>query len=122
MNDSIYMLSDTEICRRIGQKLRRLRLRQDFTQQSLAEQAQISLSTLKRIEDGEIRSFDSILRVMRILGELDIFFPLLKEEEMSPNEYYEFMESAKKQQRKRASSSKDDRQAETDKTEEESEW
>lgn len=103
MNDNIYMLADAEICRRIGQKVRRLRLRQNFTQALLAEQTQISLSSLKRIEEGEIRSFDSLLRVLRILGELDIFTPLLKEEEMSPNEYYEFMEAAKKKQRKRAS-------------------
>lgn len=118
MNDNIYMLSDTELCRRIGQKIRRLRLRQNFTQTSLAEEAQISLSTLKRIEEGKISSFDSLMRALRILGELDIFTPLLKEEEMSPNEYYAFMEAAKKKQRKRAKT-----QNKKDKSEkEESEW
>lgn len=120
MEDNVYMLADSEICRRIGQKVRRLRLRQNFTQMSLAEQAQISVSTLKRIEEGEIRSFDSVLRVLRILGELDIFVPLLKEEEMSPNEYYEFVEGAKKKQRNRASSPRKSEQSKTDK--EESKW
>lgn len=118
MNDNIYMLSDTELCRRIGLKIRRLRLRQNFTQTSLAEEAQISLSTLKRIEEGKISSFDSLMRALRILGELDIFTPLLKEEEMSPNEYYAFTEAAKKKQRKRAKT-----QNKKDKSEkEESEW
>lgn len=120
MDDNIYMLADFEICRRIGQKVRRLRLRQNLTQMSLAEQAQISLSTLKRIEEGEIRSFDSLIRVLRILGQLDILAPLIKEEEMSPNEYYEFVETVKKNQRKRAASVKKIVQPEKDK--EEYEW
>lgn len=42
------MLSDDEICRRIGAKVKRLRLRQDFTQMSLAEESQVSVSTLKK--------------------------------------------------------------------------
>ena len=105
MEENIYMLPDGEIRRRLGQKIRHLRLRQNFTQTSLAEQAQVSLTTLKRIEKGDISYFDSLMRVLRILGELDVFSPLIKEEEMSPNEYFEFVEASKKKQRKRASRS-----------------
>lgn len=119
MEDNIYMLADCEISRRIGCKVRQLRLRQNFTQASLAEQAQISVSSLKKIESGEIKSFDSLMRVLRILGELDVFAPLVKEEELSPNEYYEFIEAAKKKQRRRASS-KDNNRHSNEK--EESEW
>lgn len=103
MEENIYMLPDSEIRRRLGQKIRHLRLRQDFTQVSLAEQAQVSLTTLKRIEKGDISYFDSLMRVLRILGELDVFSSLIKEDEMSPNEYFEFVEASKKKQRKRAS-------------------
>lgn len=103
MEENIYMLSDGEIRRRLGQKIRHLRLRQDFTQVSLAEQAQVSLTTLKKIEKGDISYFDSLMRVLRIHGELDVFASLIKEEEMSPNEYFEFVEASKKKQRKRAS-------------------
>lgn len=98
------MLADSEICRRIGKKIRHLRLRQNITQMSLAEQSQISVSSVKKIENGEIGSFDSLMRVLRILGELDIFTPLLKEDEISPNEYLELVELHKKKQRKRAKS------------------
>lgn len=105
MEENIYMLSDGEIRRRLGQKIRQLRLRQDFTQVSLAEQAQVSLTTLKKIEKGDISYFDSLMRVLRILGELDVFSSLIKEEEMSPNEYFEFVEASNKKQRKRASGS-----------------
>lgn len=119
MEDNIYMLADAEIYHRIGNKIRRLRLRQNFTQMSLAEQAQISVSTLKKIEGGEISSFDSLMRVLRILGELDVFSPLIGEEEMSPNEYYEFMKAAKNKERRRASSRKSESHSNI---KEESEW
>lgn len=119
MNENIYMYADAEICRMIGKKIRHLRLRQNITQMSLAEQSQISVSSVKKIENGEIGSFDSLMRVLRILGELDVFSPLLKEEEMSPNEYLEFVEAAKKKYRKRAKSNKIES---TSNNLEESEW
>ena len=104
MEENIYMLPDREICRKIGQKVRELRLRQNITQMSLAELSQISVSSVKKIENGDIGTFDSLMRVLRILGELDIFSPLMKEEEMSPNEYWAFVQEAKKKKRKRAGS------------------
>lgn len=60
--DDIYILSDTAICNRIGNYLKTIRLKQNITQQSLAESADISLSSIKKIEKGEIRSFDTLLR------------------------------------------------------------
>lgn len=94
------MLPDGEIRRQMGQKIKSLRLRQNLTQASLAEQAQVSLTTLKKIEKGDISYLDSLMRVLRVLGELDVFSPLIKEDEMSPNEYFEFVEASKKKQRK----------------------
>ena len=119
MEENIYMLPDSEIRRRLGQKIRHLRLRQNSTQTSLAEQAQVSLTTLKRLEKGDISYFDSLMRVLRILGELDVFSPLIKEDEMSPNEYFEFVEASKKKQRKRASGNN---KPLTQSNTEESEW
>lgn len=63
-------------------------------------------TTLKRIEKGDISYFDSLMRVLRILGELDVFSLLIKEDEMRPNEYFEFAEASKKKQRKRARGNK----------------
>ena len=71
--DDIYMLADAMILSRIGNKLKTVRLKQNITQQSLSETANVSLSSIKKMEKGEIRSFDSLLRVLRILGKLDIF-------------------------------------------------
>lgn len=83
-------------------KLKSVRLRQNITQKSLAEEADISLSSVKKIENGEIGSFESLLRVMRVLGELDTIQSLITEERLSPSEYYELVNAGKKSSRKRA--------------------
>lgn len=103
MND-LYASSDTVILQRIGNKLKNLRLRQNITQRSLAESAGLSLSTVKKMEGGEIGSFDSLLRLLRTLGKLDVFQPLVEEGQLSPGEYYELVNSAQKKMRKRATS------------------
>jgi transcriptional regulator with XRE-family HTH domain len=114
---NIYSLTDTLIQQRIGDKIKTLRLRQNITQANLASDAQVSLSSVKKIEKGEIGSFDSLIRVLRVLGKLDVLQQLVEEEEMSPNEYYEFVNSTKKKSRQRATSVK-----KTDNDKEESEW
>ena len=100
--ENTYMLTDTAIYSRIGNHLRQARLKQNITQQSLAESANVSLSSIRKIEKGEIGSFDALVRVMRILGKLDVLQPLIDEEQMSPSEYYDLVNSSKKRQRKRA--------------------
>lgn len=114
---NIYSLTDTLIQQRIGDKIRALRLRQNITQVNLASDAQVSLSSVKKIEKGQIGSFDSLIRVLRVLGKLDVLQQLVEEEEMSPNEYYEFVNSKKKKSRQRATSV-----SKTDNDKEESEW
>lgn len=97
------MLADAIIFEKIGTHLKTIRLRQNITQQSLAEAAGVSLSSLKKIEKGEIGSFESLLRVLRTLGKLDVLQPLVDEEQLSPSEYYELVQSnAAKHQRRRA--------------------
>lgn len=100
--EDIYTIADPIITQKIGEKLKRTRLKQNITQMSLAEEAGISLSTLKKIENGEIASFDPLLRILRTLGLLEVLIPLTEEEQLSPNEYYELVNSSAKKTRKRA--------------------
>ena len=97
-----YTLSDAQLVKRIGNKLKSVRLKRNITQQSLAEASSISVSSLKKIESGEIGTFDSLLRVLRTLGMLESIATLFEEEQMSPSEYYEMVNKSKKQTRKRA--------------------
>lgn len=115
MND-IYMLSDTSIIERIGDRLKQTRLKQNITQQSLADDANVSLSSIKMIEKGEIGSFDSLLRVLRTLGLLNVLQPLVDEEQLSPSEYYNLVHSQDKKNRKRAVGKLQNKEKET------SEW
>ena len=114
--ENVYMLTDGAILGKIGERLKSVRLKQNITQQSLSEAANVSLSTVKKIEKGEIRSFDSLLRLLRTLGKLDIFQPLVEEEQLSPNEYFQLVQSSKNYQRKRAAGKLNE------KHQEESEW
>lgn len=97
------MLSDSVILNRMGERLKSLRLKQNITQESLGESANVSLSVVKKVEKGEIRSFDVLLRLLRTLGKLDVLLPLVEEEQLSPSEYYNLVNKAEVHQRKRAS-------------------
>ena len=101
--DNIYMISDTELIKRISSRLKAIRLKQNVSRHDLSVSSGVSTSTIARIEDGEIKSFESLLRILRTLGKIDIFLPLVEEEEISPNEYYQMVHSAKANKRKRAS-------------------
>lgn len=103
MLDNIYMLTDIEICDRIGVKIKTVRLKQNMSQEELADKSGVSISTIKRMEEGEVKTLESLIRILRTLGKLDIFIPLVNEEQLSPNEYYELASKAKKLVRKRAS-------------------
>jgi len=111
------MLSDAELAGRISSRLKELRLKQNMSRQELSGSSGVSMSSVARMEDGEIKSFDSFLRVLRTLGKIDIFRPLVEDEEISPNEYYQLVHSAGVKTRKRASRKNADR-----KEEEASQW
>lgn len=99
------MLSDADIIRSISVRLKELRLKQNVSRQDLSASSGVSVSSIARMEDGEIKSFESFLRIIRTLGKMELFVPLLQEEEISPNEYYRLTHSTKTKQRKRASKS-----------------
>lgn len=100
--DDVYALSDVQLSKRIGEKLKAIRLKRNITQQSLAEASSTSLSSVKKVESGAIGSFDTLLRILRTLGMLDSISALFEEERLSPSEYYEVVNKTKKQIRKRA--------------------
>lgn len=100
--EDIYTLSDAQIQKRIGEKIKAARLKQNITQDSLAESSSISRSSVQKVEVGEIKSFDTFLRILRTLGMLNGISHLCEEEQLSPSEYYNMVNSAKKGRRKRA--------------------
>lgn len=57
MLDNIYILTDTELCNRIAAKIKTVRLKQNMSQAELADKSGVSISTIKRMEDGEVKNF-----------------------------------------------------------------
>lgn len=104
MNDDIYALADDVILKKTGERLKSLRLKQNITQESMADRSQLSLSAIKRMEKGDIHSMESLIRYLRMLRQLDYLEDFVMEEPISPNEYYKMLHASKNQNnRKRAS-------------------
>jgi len=99
------MLTDADIQLRLAEKIRTLRLRQNYSQTELAERSGVSVSTIIRTETGQPASVDTLVRLLRQLGKLDVLLPLLEEEPLSPTEYYHLKQAAERPLRKRAGKS-----------------
>ena len=74
-----YSLSDKAIAQELGNRLRRLRLQKNVTQQDLAEATTLSLNTIKSLEAGRGK-LATIIAVLRELGALDQLDSLIPEE------------------------------------------
>jgi len=103
--DNVYMLTDADIQHRLAEKIRTLRLRQNYSQTELAERSGVSVSTIIRTENGQPASVDTLVRLLRQLGKLDVLVPLLEDEPLSPTEYYHLKQAAERPLRKRAGKS-----------------
>jgi transcriptional regulator with XRE-family HTH domain len=89
-------ITDEALLKRIGERLARLRLSRNLTQQQLAEQAGLGLRTLQRLELGAAATqLSGFTRVCRVLGLLEQLETLVPEEVASP------MAQLKRQVRKR---------------------
>jgi transcriptional regulator with XRE-family HTH domain len=92
---------DEAILSELGARIARYRLNKNMTQEVLAREAGVSLSTLKRMELGghatTIVNFIRILRALKLLENLELVLP---EQPVSPLQQV----SSSKKTRKRASS------------------
>ena len=88
----------------LGLEIRRMRLRQDRTQRQLADEANISLSALKKLETGRGSGVRTLILVARALGRTDwlkSFAP--PEPSISPMKLWIDQNEAETGKRKRAS-------------------
>ena len=77
--EDILNLQFSQISRIIGENLKNARLTANITQQDMSDQINVSVSSIKKIEKGEICSFDSLMRVLKRLGKLEVLLPLIKD-------------------------------------------
>lgn len=91
-----------QIAKALCQRLEQIRLSRNITQKNLADEAGVSVRTIRNLENGEGVSLDTALRVMIALGVQQALESLLPDPAIRPVERVESGRS----ERKRASSQK----------------
>lgn len=92
-------MSDKVLLKTLGKKIREWRLSANMSQATLAQNAQVALSTVAALESGKSISMNGFVRILRMLRKLDSLSPFLEEEPISPIEYEKLMERRKTRQR-----------------------
>lgn len=90
------------ILKRIGAALKERRLRQNILQNVLAERSGVSLTAVKRLENGQGATLGSFVLVCRTLGVDDWIAGLEVRDEVSPIAYAEALKKSAAKKRRRA--------------------
>lgn len=94
-----YSLSDKALTEYIGNFVKHHRMEQNKTQDSLAESAGISRSTLSLLERGETVTFATLLQVLRALDQLHVMDAFTVEKTISPLDLARLEQSKRKRSR-----------------------
>ncbi len=65
------LLSSQSICKELGERIKRARLKKNLTQQQLAQMTQASLSSVRRLEAQGQGGFEFVVRVAQALQMVD---------------------------------------------------
>jgi len=93
-----YIASDTAILKELGNRIRKLRLRRNITQEDLAARSLLAVGTIKSLEAGKAK-LSTLVAVLRELGALDQLDQFIPPVTISP---IRLAEAGKKPARRRA--------------------
>lgn len=93
------LLSSAAICEQLGDRIKRLRLLRNISQQELADMTQSSLSSIRRLEAQGSGSLELLVRCAQALQVVDQFEPLL---DLPVQTIAQAEQKAQAQQRQRA--------------------
>jgi transcriptional regulator with XRE-family HTH domain len=94
--------SDTAVLEQIGRFVQQSRLKQNKSQQQIADAAGINRSTLSQIENGKGGTLISLIQILRVLGQLSFVKVFQVEDRPSPM----YLASLEMKKRKRARNTK----------------
>jgi transcriptional regulator with XRE-family HTH domain len=100
--DNWLFLTEQEILREIGKRLKKIRLQYNLTQKELSKEVGLSSSTISLIENGKSSTVESLIRILTRLNrlkELETVFRVGENLEMK----LKFEKAKLKTERKRAS-------------------
>lgn len=84
LSDKMSLKSDQAIGVDIGAFIKAMRLKLQKTQSETAKEANISRSTLSLMESGEMGSVSNLIKVLRVLNQLDVFQGFEVNKQISP--------------------------------------
>ncbi|MCK9170922.1 MAG: helix-turn-helix domain-containing protein [Treponema sp.] len=100
-------LTDESVLKELSGRIKQIRIDRGITQTELAGQANVSLSTVVRLESGSSVQMDSFIRILRALRLLGKFNVLVPEQELHPVELLR----PEAKQKKRVSSKRQEKTA-----------
>lgn len=80
----IQLLTNPEIEKELGERLKRRRLDLNFSQETIAERSGLSRRTITAIENGEGSTLSTLIALLRALNALDCIEPILPDPGPSP--------------------------------------
>ncbi len=98
-----YSMTNARIEIEVGERLKKLRLEYNITQNDLAKKTGLSRVTISKIERGMGVNLSSLIEIMRGLRVLENIAYLIPEQEISP---LELIRLKNKKKKKRASTKK----------------
>lgn len=69
MNEWMF-LTEQEILKDMGEKLKKIRLQHNLTQKKLSEEVGLSVTTISLIENGQSTSVESLIRILARLNRI----------------------------------------------------
>ena len=92
-------LTDQEILKKIGERLKAYRLQQNVSVEDLGSRTGLSATTVVRAEAGRNPTLKTLIRILRALRRVDALETFLPEPKVSP---IDLLERGSKQRRKHA--------------------
>lgn len=99
-------MNDEEILKKIGAKLKELRVERNMKQKELSERSGLSMFSISQIETGHNTSVLSLVQILKALDRMDMLDAFLKEREVDPQLVAQFIQSQQQPIRKRVTSIK----------------
>ena len=82
---NISYMSSEKICKQIGLNLKRRRLKSNITLEMLSYATGVSISSLKRMESGQIGNLNSLIKVLQFLQISSLLLPITELENTIEN-------------------------------------